>query len=536
MTNEKPQLSEREIEILEHVAKGSTNQQIAYDLDISVHTVKVHLRNIFGKIGVSSRTEATVHAMQHGLVQVEHFAPSSPPSTRSGNEGTPPELVPEQPVEGTPPEPEPVEGTPPEPEQSVEGTPPEPEQLVEGVEDTSPTQKPELQASSEVTIYPNTTILNVSPSEQRALPTPQRERVQSRPAAATVITPNKPRPVPSNRHMHWLVGTLVAVIVVLGIALTYAMNQPSPAPSQAATNVSLTAASPIPTSRWKTLSAMATLRNYFAVASYEYDGKLYVIGGENDTGPVATVERYDPENDVWVLLNDKPTAVSQVHATTIGGIIYVPGGVGEKGTPLAVFESYDPRNQKWHSLSDLPEPRSHYALASFEGNLYLFGGWDGHTYCDDVFIYDPAEESWSEGEPLPTPRRNAGVAVAEGRMYVIGGEDEDGGLQVNERYDPTSTQWQTVAPIPEPIGNPAVEGITSMVFVLDPQQQKAFQYKPSNDAWDSLDMPDTVAISSRISHIVPNLFVFGTAEDDTPSVVSEYRVFYTTFLPHVTSP
>ena len=64
------ELSERELEILGLVVTGATNQQIAQKLIISVNTVKAHLRNIFGKLGVESRTEATLYAIQHNLVSV----------------------------------------------------------------------------------------------------------------------------------------------------------------------------------------------------------------------------------------------------------------------------------------------------------------------------------------------------------------------------------------------------------------------------------------------------------------------------------
>jgi DNA-binding CsgD family transcriptional regulator len=63
-------LSGREIEILQLVAKGLTNREIAQKLTISPNTVKVHLRNIFEKISVASRTEATMYSIEHGLVAV----------------------------------------------------------------------------------------------------------------------------------------------------------------------------------------------------------------------------------------------------------------------------------------------------------------------------------------------------------------------------------------------------------------------------------------------------------------------------------
>jgi DNA-binding NarL/FixJ family response regulator len=60
-------LTAREIEVLRLVASGRSNSEIAAALVISEHTVARHLQNIFGKLGVSSRTAAAAYAFEHRL-------------------------------------------------------------------------------------------------------------------------------------------------------------------------------------------------------------------------------------------------------------------------------------------------------------------------------------------------------------------------------------------------------------------------------------------------------------------------------------
>ena len=64
-------LSVREIEVLACVARGASNKEIARQLHISESTVKTHLLHIFGKLGVSDRTEAVTTALQRGILRLE---------------------------------------------------------------------------------------------------------------------------------------------------------------------------------------------------------------------------------------------------------------------------------------------------------------------------------------------------------------------------------------------------------------------------------------------------------------------------------
>jgi DNA-binding NarL/FixJ family response regulator len=61
-------LSPRELEVLKVAATGSTNKEIAKNLEISPRTVQVHLANIFSKLGVGSRTEAVLTGIKRGWI------------------------------------------------------------------------------------------------------------------------------------------------------------------------------------------------------------------------------------------------------------------------------------------------------------------------------------------------------------------------------------------------------------------------------------------------------------------------------------
>lgn len=64
-------LSGREVEILEHIAKGNSNKEIAKLLDISDQTVKNHITSILRKLAVNDRTAAVVYAIKQRWIKME---------------------------------------------------------------------------------------------------------------------------------------------------------------------------------------------------------------------------------------------------------------------------------------------------------------------------------------------------------------------------------------------------------------------------------------------------------------------------------
>jgi two-component system, NarL family, response regulator LiaR len=77
-TPESPEtLTERETEVLELIARGKTNNQIARELFIGEATVKSHVHSILSKLNVSSRTQAALYAVNVGLVPADELGEES---------------------------------------------------------------------------------------------------------------------------------------------------------------------------------------------------------------------------------------------------------------------------------------------------------------------------------------------------------------------------------------------------------------------------------------------------------------------------
>ena len=66
-----PALTEREIDVLRLMAHGRSNKEIGAELHISEGTVKFHVNNILGKLGVADRTQAVTSAIQRGIIHLD---------------------------------------------------------------------------------------------------------------------------------------------------------------------------------------------------------------------------------------------------------------------------------------------------------------------------------------------------------------------------------------------------------------------------------------------------------------------------------
>ena len=76
-------LSKRETQVLAEIAAGRTNSEVAERLFLGINTVKTYIRTAYRKIGVETRSQAVIWALEHGLGDDDTGSPGSPDSAAS---------------------------------------------------------------------------------------------------------------------------------------------------------------------------------------------------------------------------------------------------------------------------------------------------------------------------------------------------------------------------------------------------------------------------------------------------------------------
>jgi hypothetical protein len=196
------------------------------------------------------------------------------------------------------------------------------------------------------------------------------------------------------------------------------------------------------TNSWHTRADLPTGRWWLGAATGA-DRRIYAIGGRggdpcgaNDLG---TVEAYDPRFDEWTTRASMPTPRFALGVVAgANGKIYAIGGENQTGV-LTTVEEYDPLSDSWTRKADMPSPRAAFAsVSASNGKIYVIGGYGLDTL---VLEFDPVADTWVEKASMPTGRHILGAAeVKNGLIYAAGGE-AGGPRETVEAYDLTTDSW-----------------------------------------------------------------------------------------------
>lgn len=383
------ELSERELELLRLVAKGATNQQIARELTISVNTVKVHLRNIFAKLGVESRTEATMVAVQRGLIQVE--LPVAQEAAPAASPFAGPRLV----------------------------------------RTFAAWQRVYLVLAAAVAIA----LAIVSMTGPRPQARNAADPFLDSSAAAPTIFQQLPSrwamraPMPTARARFAVVSAPDGIFAIGGVAngqVTGAVEQYAP------TEDRWVAHPPKPTPAANIGAALV-------------DGRIYVPGGHDAQGRVLNaLEIYDPDTREWTQGPPLPAPRAAYALAEAGGLIYVFGGWDGYRYVDTVLQ-FSPKTGTWLALTPMPKGLGFQAAATLGGKILLIGGYDGSREYASCYEYSPSLDGsglspWRQCAPLSVPRGGAAATAVGNSVYVVGGGWQ-GFVAFNERYEPQNDTW-----------------------------------------------------------------------------------------------
>ncbi|MGQ9500667.1 MAG: Kelch repeat-containing protein [Anaerolineae bacterium] len=391
MDDEQLPLSEREREVLALVATGLSNQEIARELVISVNTVKVHMRSIFEKLGVQSRTEATLMAIRMGLVTV--------PGTSAA---------------------------PAQPSTAVE------ERLRERVA-VLPIIRP-------VMVWQRLFALGAVLLVVALVVLPTHEVGRSEAEIANPISdrPETSASLVSLSTSRWvehadlpLARTRLGLAAYGGALYAIGGNYEGGITGQVDMYIPSRGT-------WITRAHKRTpVSNIGAVAIGDL---IYVPGGcdASDTA-LDRLEIYNPKSNTWTEATPMPRAVCGYALAALNERLYVIGG-WDGNEFVSYVQEYEPSQDTWTLRAELPYPCG-FAVASAIGEtIYVVGGYDGTREIAEVLAYDPRHDRWSLRAPMKVGRAGAGGAVIGAELYVIGG-GWLGSVVTNEKYDPETDTW-----------------------------------------------------------------------------------------------
>lgn len=398
-------LSQRELEVLQCVVDGASNKEIAAALVISQNTVKVHLRNIYSKLGASSRTEAATAGIQQGLIVISM-------------EETAPPLEPQ-----------------PDPARARET-----DASSDGETATAVPAAGHLNRRNVLLLLVLlATVVTLGLLARQTLngaPTPTPELFEAIRLGDSSWFENKPLPE----------GRANMATAAVGLDI-YQIGGETSEGVVSAVQVYDTVMH-----RWREAAGKPTaVADATAAVLF---GEIYVPGGRLTNGqPTDIVEAYSPTNDAWRSVTALPQPVSGGLALSDGSFLYLFGGWdGERY--LDTTYVYDVAADSWRPLTPMAQARAFAAGSTVTGRLYVVGGYDGQQELTLCQYLDVTTSQWADCPDMLLPRAGAGAAAVLNKLYVIGGGlGDDSEITFSEVYDPNSETWQVVN-TPMMAGNP----------------------------------------------------------------------------------
>lgn len=411
-------LSEREMDVARLLATGVSNIEIARDLDISTHTVKVHLRNIYEKLQVNSRTEASMMLLQRGWLTI-------PGGELSGD-------------------------------------------AVDNVADAVPV--PEPLPLSDVAATPTTwqriyllcglivtAVLFFTPG------------LFSRPRPGLNLLSDRGRPGLGQPQIvndsSWAERTPLfeprsrLAVAQLGDKV-FALGGESPGGHTEATSYiydlrvnEWSVAEPLPQPIANAAAAAINERIFLAGGSYYADDSSAVptISATLWSWAESVQEGQANQQSRWRDHGSLPAPLAGAGLVAVGNELYLIGGWDGEKMHSELWRARPTTDAStpvtWDLVNHMELARAFFGVVLFQDKIYIVGGHDGQQPLSRADAFDPVSGTWTPLPPLVTPRSGLALTTDDRSVFAFGG-GWDYSVSNHERFDPTTKLWSN---FPSPV-------------------------------------------------------------------------------------
>ncbi len=377
-------LTSRELEILALIAEGKSNKEVATELFISVNTVKVHVSNIFQKIEVSSRTEATLYAIEKGVAN-----PALPPGGQ--------EIYKKDFKEDKFP-----------------------------IEKTSPLSKPFFP----IAVLLITLLIAISILLATRYNTPGE--------SGTTLTVN------FSSEDRWLAYSNLNIARSDMAAVTYESQIiVIGGDTKDGVTGNVESFSQIE-NEWNPLQEKPTPVE--GATAGIVGERIYVPGGMTADGQVTDkLEVFDPRRNSWEEKSNLPIRLSDYAMATFGGNLYLFGGWdGFEQSDIAL--KYDPEKDEWSTLSRLSKPPASVVAVQIENKIVIIGKPEMSDSKLDLISYYPdrdlnGENPWEEGGTLSVAGSLTCSFNLLGELYAVVNSNNSSYFYI---YDTQLATWNKI--------------------------------------------------------------------------------------------
>ncbi|XP_077292080.1 kelch-like protein 23 [Arctopsyche grandis] len=181
---------------------------------------------------------------------------------------------------------------------------------------------------------------------------------------------------------------------------------------------------------------------------------IYIFGGNNGSGTINSVEKWDPVTKIWSYSTPMTTGREGCGIAVLDNEIYIVGGwtkhLAVDNTGVRTVEAFCPLTGKWRTCAPLIEIRHWVSATSVGDKIYVLGGRKQANPASDKYksveCYHKKTDSWTFIADMNSSRYGVAAGVLGNDLVIVGGSDfVNWDINAVEKYDAHLNKWKSLS-------------------------------------------------------------------------------------------